>query len=215
MSVQPEAHLRSALLHASRRMVELGLNRGTAGNASVRCGSNVLITPSALPVAEMAEQDMVLLDADGKVLQGRKPSSEWRFHCDIFKARPEIGAVLHMHSTFATTIACLGKDVPAVHYHIAIAGGDSIRCTPYTIFGEQNLSDLALEALSDRKACLLGNHGMIALGKDLAEALSVALEVEYLCEIYWRTLSVGEPQILTVQQMYEVKQKFVEYKKRS
>jgi L-fuculose-phosphate aldolase len=215
MSDQPEVHLRSALLHTSRRMVELGLNRGTAGNASVRCGSDIIITPSAVPVAEMSEQDMVLLDAGGKVLQGRKPSSEWRFHCDIFKARPEIGAVLHMHSTFATTIACLGKDVPAVHYHIAIAGGDSIRCTPYTIFGEQNLSDLALDALRDRKACLLGNHGMIALGKDLNDALFVAQEVEYLCEIYWRTLSVGEPQILTAQQMHEVKQKFVEYKKRS
>jgi L-fuculose-phosphate aldolase len=215
MSEMTEPQLRISLLHTSRRMVELGLNRGTAGNASVRCGSDILITPSALPVAEMSEKDMVLLDADGKVQQGRKPSSEWRFHCDIFKARPEVGAVLHMHSTFATTIACLGKDVPAVHYHIAIAGGDTIRCTPYTIFGEQNLSDLALEALQDRKACLLGNHGMIALGKDLADALSVAQEVEYLCEIYWRTLQAGEPQILTVQQMHEVKQKFVEYKKRS
>lgn len=214
MSDLIEAQLRTALLHTSRRMVELGLNRGTAGNASVRCGDDILITPSAVPVAEMNEPDMVLLAADGKVLHGRKPSSEWRFHCDIFKARPEIGAVLHMHSTFATTIACLGKDVPAVHYHIAIAGGDSIRCTPYTIFGEQNLSDLALEALHDRKACLLGNHGMIALGKDLADALSVAQEVEYLCELYWRTLQAGEPQILSAQQMHEVKQKFVDYKKR-
>lgn len=195
-------------------MVELGLNRGTAGNASVRCGEHVLITPSALPVAEMCEADLVLLDKDGKVLQGRKPSSEWRFHCDILHARAEIGAVLHMHSTYATTIACLGKDVPAVHYHIAIAGGDSIRCTPYTIFGEQNLSDLALEALHGRKACLLGNHGMIALGKDLDEALSVAQEVEFLCEIYWRTLAVGEPQILSAQQMHAVQEKFVEYKKR-
>jgi L-fuculose-phosphate aldolase len=196
-------------------MVELGLNRGTAGNASVRSGSNILITPSALPVAEMSEQDMVLLDTDGKVLQGGKPSSEWRFHRDILKARAEIGAVLHMHSTFATTIACLLLGVPAVHYHIAIAGGDTIRCTPYSVFGEQNLSDLALEALHDRKACLLGNHGMIALGKDLNDALSVALEVEYLCEIYWRTLQVGEPHILTAQQMHEAQQKFVEYKKRS
>lgn len=210
-----EQTLRQHLLETSRRMVELGLNRGTAGNASVRCGNDILITPSALPVAEMSEQDLVLLDAEGKILHGRKPSSEWRFHRDIFNERPEIGAVLHMHSTFATTIACLGREVPAVHYHIAIAGGDTIRCTPYSIFGEQNLSDLALEALTDRKACLLGNHGMIALGKDLADALSVALEVEYLCEIYWRTLQVGEPKILTAQQMHEVKAKFVEYKKRS
>jgi len=209
-----EHQLRTSLLQTSRRMVDLGLNRGTAGNASVRCDENILITPSALPVAEMTDQDLVLIANDGKILQGRKPSSEWRFHCDILNARPEIGAVLHMHSTYATTMACLGKDVPAVHYHIAIAGGDTIRCTPYTIFGEQNLSDLALEALHDRKACLLGNHGMIALGKDLNDALSVAQEVEYLCEIYWRALSVGEPKILTAQQMHEVKAKFVEYKKR-
>lgn len=206
---------RQQLLATSRRLVELGLNRGTAGNASVRHGEGMLITPSALPVAEMTTDSMVHMDLEGKVLQGGKPSSEWRFHRDIFVARPEIGAVLHMHSTFATTIACLGHDVPAVHYHIAIAGGDSIRCTPYTIFGEQNLSDLALEALHDRKACLLGNHGMIALGKDLAEALSVAQEVEYLCEIYWRTLQAGTPQILTAQQMHDVQAKFVEYKKRS
>lgn len=210
-----EQESRQQLLAASRRLVELGLNRGTAGNASVRHGEGMLITPSALPVAEMTTDSMVRMDLEGKVLQSGKPSSEWRFHRDIFVARPEIGAVLHMHSTFATTIACLGKDVPAVHYHIAIAGGDSIRCTRYTIFGEQNLSDLALEALHDRKACLLGNHGMIALGKDLADALSVAQEVEYLCEIYWRTLQAGTPQILTAQQMHAVKEKFVEYKKRS
>jgi L-fuculose-phosphate aldolase len=210
-----EQKLQTALLHTSRRMVELGLNRGTAGNASVRCGEHIIITPSALPVAEMSEQDMVLISLDGKVLHGGKPSSEWRFHCDILNSRPEIGAVLHMHSTYATTIACLGKNVPAVHYHITIAGGDNIRCTPYTIFGEQNLSDLALETLQGRKACLLGNHGMIALGNNLNDALSVAQEVEFLCEIYWRTLQAGEPHILTTQQMHEVKAKFVEYKKRS
>ncbi len=208
-----EQSLRTALLQISRRMVELGLNRGTAGNASVRCGDGILITPSALPVAEMSEQDMVLLDSAGIVLQGSKPSSEWRFHCDILKARPEIGAVLHMHSPFATTLACLHREVPAVHYMIALAGGDSIRCTPYSLFGAQQLSDDALEALRGRKACLLGNHGMIALGTDLDDALAVAQEVEFLCEIYWRTLSAGEPNILTSQQMHEVKSKFVEYKK--
>ena len=214
MNMKTEQHLRAELLNTSRHMVELGLNRGTAGNASVRCGSDILITPSALPVAEMSEQDLVLLDTEGKVLQGRKPSSEWRFHRDILAARPEIGAVIHTHAINATTIACLRKDVPPVHYMIAMAGGDTIRCTPYTVFGEQALSDHALEALRDRKACLLGNHGMIALGTDLADALAVAVEVEFVCEIYWRTLQAGEPQILTPQQMHEVKQKFVEYKKR-
>ena len=210
-----ERELRAALLDVSRRMVELGLNRGTAGNASVRCGEGLLITPSALPVSEMTASNMVQMTLDGKVLQGGKPSSEWRFHCDILKARPEIGAVLHSHSPFATTLASLRREVPAVHYMIALAGGDSIRCMPYSLFGEQQLSDDALEALQGRKACLLGNHGMIALGVDLDDALVVAQEVEFLCEIYWRTLSLGEPKLLTAQQMHEVKAKFVEYKKRS
>ncbi len=210
-----EQQLRSALLQTSRRMVELGLNRGTAGNASVRCGDNILITPSALPLEEIREQDLVLLAADGKVLKGGKPSSEWFFHRDILAARSEIGAVLHMHSPYATTMACLRRNIPAVHYMVAMAGGSDIRCTPYSVFGEQELSDHALEALQGRMACLLGNHGMIALGKDLDEALFIANEVEFLCEIYWRTLQVGEPHILTAQQMHEVKQKFVNYKKRS
>jgi L-fuculose-phosphate aldolase len=210
-----EQQLRAALLQTSRRMVEQGLNRGTAGNASVRCGDNLLITPSALLVSEMSEQDMVLLAADGKVLQGGKPSSEWRFHCDIIKARSDVGAVLHMHSPYATTIACLRRNVPAVHYMVALAGGSDIRCTQYSVFGEQELSDHALEALQGRRACLLGNHGMIALGRDLDEALAVAGEVEFLCEIYWRTLQVGAPHILTSQQMHDVQEKFVEYKKQS
>lgn len=209
-----EPGLRQQLLTTSQRLLELGLNRGTSGNASVRDGDGLLITPSALPVAEMTTDSMVRLDLQGKVLQGGKPSSEWRFHCDILAARAEVGAVVHTHSPYATTIACLRKDVPAVHYMIAMAGGDTIRCTPYAVFGEQELSDHALEALQGRKVCLLGNHGMIALGKDLADALAVAVEVEFLCELYWRTLQAGEPHILTSQQMHDVKQKFVGYKKR-
>ncbi len=206
---------RTELLNATSHLVELGLNRGASGNASVRDGDSMLITPSALLVSEMTTDSMVRMDLQGKVLQGGKPSSEWRFHRDILVSRPEINAVIHTHSTFATTIACLRRDVPAVHYMIALAGGDTIRCTPYSVFGEQELSDHALEALQGRKACLLGNHGMIALGKDLEDALAVAVEVEFLCEIYWRTLQIGEPHILTSQQMHDVKQKFVEYKKRS
>jgi L-fuculose-phosphate aldolase len=209
-----EQQLRTALLDTSSRLIELGLNRGSSGNASVRDSAAMLITPSALQVAEMTPESMVRMDLQGNVLQGGKPSSEWRFHRDIFAARSEIGAVIHTHSTFATTIACLRKEVPAVHYMIAMAGGDTIRCTPYSVFGEQELSDHALEALQGRKACLLGNHGMIALGKDLDDALAVAIEVEFLCEIYWRTLQAGEPHILTSQQMHDVNQKFVEYKKR-
>jgi L-fuculose-phosphate aldolase len=207
--------LHQQLLDTSHRLVELGLNRGSSGNASVRDGDGMLITPSALPVSEMTLASMVRMDLCGNVLEGGKPSSEWRFHSDILAARAEIGAVIHTHSTFAATIACMRRDVPAVHYMLALAGSDRIPCTPYSVFGEQELSDHALAALQDRKACLLGNHGMIALGTDLADALAVTVEVEFVCEIYWRTLQAGGPHILTSQQMHEVKQKFVEYKKRS
>ena len=207
--------LHQQLLDTSQRLVELGLNRGSSGNASVRDGNGMLITPSALPVAEMTLASMVRMDLAGKVLEGGKPSSEWRFHSDILAARPEIGAVIHTHSTFSTTIACMRRDVPAVHYMIALAGSDSILCAPYSLFGEQELSDHALHALQGRKACLLANHGMIALGTDLADALEVAVEVEFVCEIYLRTLQAGGPHILTSQQMHDVKEKFVEYKKRS
>jgi L-fuculose-phosphate aldolase len=207
------SELRRQLLQTSHRLLEFGLNRGTSGNAAVRDGDGMLITPSALPVSAMIPASMVYMDLDGNVTQGGKPSSEWRIHRDILAARPEIGAVLHTHSTFATTFACLRRNVPAVHYMIAMAGGDSIRCAPYSVFGEQNLSDNALEALHGRKACLLGNHGMIALGSDLDDALAVAVEVEFTCEIYWRALQAGEPHILTTQQMHEVKQKFSDYKK--
>lgn len=207
------SELRKQLLHVSQRLIELGLNRGTSGNAAVRDGNGMLITPSALPVSAMTPGSMVRMDFEGKVLQGGKPSSEWRIHRDILAARTEIGAVIHTHSTFATTLACLRREVPAVHYMIAAAGGDSIRCAPYSVFGEQTLSDNALEALHDRKACLLANHGMIALGKDLDDALAVTVEVESVCEIYWRALQAGEPHILTAQQMHEVQQKFIDYKK--
>lgn len=210
-----EQELRQQLLTISQQLLDLGLNRGSSGNASVRAGDGMLITPSALPVSAMTPDSMVRMDLTGKVQQGGKPSSEWRFHRDILAARPEIGAVIHTHSTYATTLACLRRDVPAVHYMIAMAGGDNIRCTPYSVFGEQELSDHALEALHGRKACLLGNHGMIALGSDLNDALAVAVEVEFVCEIYWRTLQAGAPHILSAQQMHDVKQKFVEYKKRS
>jgi L-fuculose-phosphate aldolase len=210
-----ELGLRQQLLDTSRQLLEHGLNRCTSGNVSARYSDGFFITPSALPPFSMTPDSMVYQDQEGNVPYGGNPSSEWRFHRDIFSSRSEIGAIIHTHSIFATTIACLGKDVPPVHYMIAMAGGDNIRCTPYSLFGGQDLSDRALEALRDRKACLLGNHGMIALGTDLADALAVAVEVEFICEVYWRALQAGEPHILTAQQMHEVKQKFVDYKKRS
>ena len=208
-----EDGLRQQLLDVSQRLLDQGLNRGTSGNAAVRCGDGMLITPSAMAVANMIPADMVRMDLNGNALCGGKPTSEWRFHRDILASRSDVNAVIHTHSAFATTLACLRKDVPAVHYMIAVAGGNMIRCTPYALFGEQTLSDYALSALEGRKACLLANHGMIALGSDLADALTVVIEVEFLCELYWRALQAGEPHILTPQQMHDVQEKFVDYKK--
>jgi L-fuculose-phosphate aldolase len=205
--------LRLELLDVSQRLLDQGLNRGTSGNVAVRCGDGILITPSAMSVAKMTPADMVRMDLNGNVVCGGKPTSEWRFHRDILASRPDVNAVIHTHSAFATTLACLRKDVPAVHYMIAAAGGNMIRCTPYALFGEQTLSDYVLSALEGRKACLLANHGMIALGSDLTDALTVAIEVEFLCELYCRALQAGEPHILTPQQMHDVQEKFVEYKK--
>lgn len=204
-------HVREQLLATSRRLVELGLNRGTAGNVSVREGTGFLVTPSGMPVEAMTPHDMVHMEFDGRHHGERAPSSEWRFHRDILQARPEVGAVIHTHAMFATTLACLRRDIPPFHYMIALVGGDSIRCAPYALFGTQALSDAALEALQGRKACLLANHGMIALGRDLEEALAVALEVETLCEQYWRVLQIGEPILLTPQQMAEALEQFKGY----
>lgn len=205
--------LREQLLQTAIRLAELGLNRGTSGNVSVRDGSGFLVTPSGVAVEAMAARDMVWMDFDGNIEGERPPSSEWRFHRDILAQRSEVGAVVHTHAMFATTLACLRRDIPPFHYMIVAAGGDSIRCAPYALFGTQALSDAALAALADRRACLLANHGMIALGHDLAQAVDVALEVETLCEQYWRALQVGEPYLLSAAEMQQVQERFKGYGK--
>jgi L-fuculose-phosphate aldolase len=206
--------LRLALVSSSMSLLELGLNRGSSGNISTRCEGGFLVTPSAMPPEAMKPEDMVFMDFAGNVISGERPSSEWRFHRDILQSRPEFGAVVHVHSPFATTLACLGMEIPPFHYMIAAAGGHTIRCAPYALFGTQALSDHALSALEDRRACLLGNHGMIACGRDLSEAMGLAMEVESLCEQYWRALQVGEPLILSEAQMDEVMEKFRGYWRR-
>lgn len=203
--------LREQLLATARKLSELGLNRGTAGNVSVREGAGFLVTPSGMPVDSMTPQDMVQMDFAGKAHGALAPSSEWRFHRDILAARPEVCAVIHTHSMFAVTLSCLRRDIPPFHYMIALAGGGDIRCAPYALFGTQALSDAALDALRDRKACLLANHGMIALGRDLDNALAVTVEVETLCEQYWRTLQTGGPVLLSDQEMQDAIEQFKGY----
>ena len=199
------------LLLAVQKMAEAGLNKGTSGNVSIRLNDGFLVTPSGVPVEQLTANSMVYMDWEGRPESGKKPSSEWRFHRDILQARPEVGAVVHSHSVFATTIACMGRDVPPFHYMIATVGGDDIRCAPYALFGTQALSDSAVAALQDRKACLLAHHGMIAVGKTLPQALAMAVEVENLCEQYWRLLQLGELKLLTPEQMRDVHAQFTGY----
>lgn len=201
------------LLDIAKKLSELGLNRGTSGNCSVRTQDEqiFLITPSGISIEHLQTEHMVKMNLQGEVVSGGRPSSEWRFHRDIFLHRPEVNAVIHTHSTFATALSCLRKDIPAFHYMIAVAGGNSIRCSPYAIFGSQELSDNALQALQDRRACLLGNHGMIATGKDLESALALTVEVETLCQQYAEALKMGDPILLDDEKMQAVLEKFKTY----
>lgn len=204
-------NLSQQLLETCQTLAKLGLNKGTSGNASIRGEDGFLITPSGMAVEKMSLVDMVWMDFSGNATGLRQPSSEWRFHIDILKNKPEVNAVIHTHSMFATTLSTFRRDIPAFHYMIALAGGDSIRCAPYALFGSQQLSDYAVAALQDRKACLLANHGMIAVGETLEKALNITQEVETLCEQYLRALQVGKPYILTQQEMLEVQEKFKGY----
>ena len=205
---------REQLLTVAQKLITTGLNKGTAGNASVRCEGGFLVTPSGMAVEDMSASSMVKMQFDGSYEPEKIPSSEWRFHRDILQSRADVSAIVHTHSMFATTLACLHKDIPPFHYMIAVVGGDTIRCAPYALFGSQALSDNALAALIDRKACLLANHGMIALGRDLDDALAVTVEVENLCEQYWRILQLdANPPLLNEAEMREVFQQFKGYGK--
>lgn len=209
-----EPALRRALVEAARRMNALGINQGTSGNLSVRSGEGLLVTPSALAYEAMGPDDVVAMGFDGEwtcPTAGRKPTSEWRIHRDVLAAREEAGAVVHTHAMFCTTLACLGLEIPAFHYMVAVAGGDSIRCAHYATFGTQELSDRALAALEGRRACLLANHGMLALGADLDTALALAVEVETLAAQYWRALQVGRPHLLDAEEMQRVLARFKDY----
>lgn len=204
--------LRKNLCEQAQNLVRLGLNKGTSGNCSIRLSNNYfLITPSGMAVDEIAPESIVMLKLDGEVVGEGIPSSEWRFHRDIYLARSEVHAIVHVHCPFATAFSCLGNDLPPFHYMIAVAGGDSIRCAPYQLFGTQELSDGAIAALLDRKACFLANHGMISVGESLDKALAITVEVESLCEQYIYASQLGEPNILSESQMKEVLEKFKGY----
>lgn len=206
-----EAELRSVLAETARAAARHGLAPGSSGNASVRWQRGFLVTPSGLPNDALTAEQMVAVDMEGNWEGKLKPSSEWRIHRDLYRTRPEVGAVVHAHSPYAVSLACLRRDIPPFHYMVAAAGGRDIRCAAYATFGTQALSDHVLAALEGRRACLMANHGLVAIGAHLEGALALALEVEDLCGQYWRARLLGEPVLLDDAEMDEVLALFRHY----
>jgi L-fuculose-phosphate aldolase len=207
--------LRHRVIETAVEMNRCGLNRGTSGNLSVRLGAGMLITPSGIPydrltAGDLAHVDLVSGGSDGL----QRPSSEWRIHRDVYLGRDDAEAILHAHPMHSTALACLGRDLPAFHYMVAAAGGNTIRCAPYATFGTQALSDHVTDALADRKACLMANHGLLCLAGDIEKALALAVEVEALAETYLQCLAVGDPVILGEDEMERVIEKFRDYGQR-
>ncbi len=206
-----ENETRVAVVGAVQRLDALGMNRGSTGNVSARWGEGMIITPTGMGAEGLRAQDLVWVGWDGSVKGDWQPSSEWHFHQAAYLARPDLHAVVHTHSTHAAALACLRRPLPAFHYMVAVAGGDSVPLVPYFTFGTAELSQAVGAALQDRNACLLANHGLVAAGRDMAQAMKVVQEIESLCEVYLKALAVGEPALLSQQEMAQVMTKFGRY----
>ena len=211
MSRHREFAVRQSIIEAAREMNALGINQGTSGNISVRWEGGLLLTPSGVPYERLSPDDIVHLRMDGTCDHPLTPSSEWRFHRDIMKSRKDVGAIVHAHPIYCTAFAMCRKEIPAVHYMIAAAGGPTIRCGGYATYGTEALSKIAIAALKDRTCCLLANHGMVATGPDLARAMWTAAEVETLCKQYAAALQIGEPHVLADDEIAIVVEKFKGY----
>ena len=223
----PHKALRNEIIRTALRMNELGINQGKAGNVSARSTSSLavavegrdggfLITPTGVPYEETRPEQIVLMRMDGTHDGDVLPSSEWRFHRDIYAASGEqVNAIVHTHAPYATTLACMDRSIPPFHYMVAVAGGSDIPCAPYATFGTQELSDHVVVALQHRKACLMSHHGMIACGGNLQQALALAVEVETLARMYWQALQIGEPEWLSETEMQVVIDKFQSYGQQS
>ncbi|MBI1261104.1 MAG: class II aldolase [Rhizobiales bacterium] len=197
-----DAWLRQRVIDAALDMSARGLSPQMSGNVSARCGDGFLITPSGVAYDDLLPDDIAHLDLDGQVISGAcKASSEWPMHAAIYKARPEVQGIVHAHSDYAVSLAVMHLDIPAFHYMVAVLGGRDIRCAPYATFGSVEIAAYAVAALKDRKACLLAHHGQIAIGASVEEALHLAHEVETLSGQYWRALQIGEPPLLSDEEM--------------
>jgi len=219
MTASSERALREAVIDTALAMNAAGINRGKSGNVSARWRDDAfdgfLVTPTGVPYDRTTPEQIVAMTLAGEARGNVLPSSEWRFHRDIYAARGDVQAIVHTHAPFTTTLACMHRGIPPFHYMVAVAGGKDIRCAPYATFGTQELSDHAVAALSGRRACLLANHGMIAIGASLDATLALAVEVESLAEMYWRALQIGEPVPLPDEEMERVLEKFATYGQQS
>jgi len=202
---------RQSIIDACLRMNVLGINQGTSGNISLRHGDGMLVTPTSTPYEAMKPEQIVYMHLDGNHDPAQRPSSEWRFHRDILKARPEVQAIVHAHPPYSTMLAIMGMEIPPVHYMVAVAGGDTIRCAPYATFGTQELSEHAVRALEGRMACLLAHHGMIAVGPSLPKAMWLAVEVETLARQYHGCLQIGTPPLLPKEEIEKVRVRMAGY----
>jgi L-fuculose-phosphate aldolase len=211
MSTTNDRAKRQSIINACLQMNQLGINQGTSGNISLRHEDGMLITPTSTPYEAMQPDDIVFMNLDGAFDAKQRPSSEWRFHRDILKARPEVNGVVHAHPPYATILAIMGLSIPPIHYMIACAGGDTIRCSPYATFGTQELSQHAVTALEGRSACLLAHHGMIAIGPSLAKAMWLAVEVETLARQYHGCLQIGTPPLLSKAEIENVRTRMAGY----
>jgi L-fuculose-phosphate aldolase len=202
---------RQSIIDACLRMNVLGINQGTSGNISLRHGDGMLVTPTSTPYEAMTPEQIVYMHLDGNHDPAQRPSSEWRFHRDILRARPEVQAIVHAHPPYSTMLAIMGMEIPPVHYMVAVAGGDTIRCAPYATFGTQELSEHAVRALEGRMACLLAHHGMIAVGPSLPKAMWLAVEVETLARQYHGCLQIGTPPLLPKEEIEKVRVRMAGY----
>lgn len=207
-----EDQLRARMAEVMKAMDVRGLNRGTSGNVSARCGEAMLVTPSGVPPERLTGDQMVLVQPDGSTPQGGlRPSSEWRMHQQILNRRPDAHAVVHCHSRHATILACAGREIPSVHYMVAVGGGSSVPVAPYATFGSVELAEAVVETLDGRAAALMANHGQIVVARNLDAALAIAEEIEEQAAVYWGTLAIGGPKLLSEDEMNLILQRFRSY----
>ncbi|MDF2900861.1 MAG: class aldolase/adducin, N-terminal [Phenylobacterium sp.] len=211
-----EDQLRARMAEVMKAMDARGLNRGTSGNVSARCGEAMLVTPSGVPPERLSGDQMVLVQPDGSTPQGSlRPSSEWRMHQQILNRRPDANAVVHCHSRHATILACAGREIPSMHYMVAVGGGASVPVAPYATFGSVELAEAVVDTLDGRSAALMANHGQIVVARSLDSALAIAEEIEEQAAVYWGTLAIGGPKLLSGEEMELILQRFRSYGQKS